>query len=477
MKKIFIFIFLIFISGCSDSFEKIEISDLKVEENPENVLSCMLSFKTDRSIETVVRYFSDDHSGYEIQGAETTDHYFFIWGMRADSTYNIQIFSAKDLEHPVYSTTFNTGVLPGSLPALELTENKPEKVSDGFVLFTYYNYPEEFSKPVALMVDTEGEIVWYFEYYMAGFNVIGNVQFVDETQTVMISISKGPNMADIPAEEAIEIDLEGNVIWKSAELKSVHNGPDNWHHMYRLLDDDSIVTLKPDYIGNVVSDRILNLDRDYNVLWSWRYGDVLEVPECPAGEICDWTHSNHVNMFKEKKTCYINSRNFSKYFKIDMDSGKILWTFGKDGDFSMTSAHPDPWIEFAHAPQITFLNDNESEILFYDNGSDERGFSRIIKYRIDEEKLTSEIIFEYDGSNENKKWSTPFWGSAREMENGNFFITAGNFEFSEKSRIFEVTDKGETVWELVLLEPDEDVMIALYNSWKFKPDLKKLVTR
>jgi len=143
----------------------------------------------------------------------------------------------------------------------------------------------------------------------------------------------------------------------------------------------------------------------------------------------------------------------------------------------MTSAHPDPWIEFAHAPQITFLNDNESEILFYDNGSDERGFSRIIKYRIDEEKLTSGIIFEYDGSNENKKWSTPFWGSAKEMENGNFFITAGNFEFSEKSRIFEVTDKGETVWELVLLEPDEDVMIALYNSWKFKPDLKKLFTR
>ena len=446
---------------------------MKVEENTKNVLSCRLSFKTDQPVETVVRYFSDSHSGYEIRGLKTTDHYFFIWGMRAKSKYNIQIFSASDLENPINSAFFTTGSLPESAPELDLTVHNFEKISEGFVLFTYFNYPEKLSKPIALMVDTDGEVIWYFEYFMAGFNVIGDVQFVDETQTVMMSLSKGPNMADIPAEEAVEIDLEGNVLWKSAELKSVHNGPDNWHHIYRLLKDDSIVTLKPDYIGTVVSDRILNLDRNYNVLWSWSYAGVFEIPECSQSDRCDWTHSNHVNMFKDKDVCYINSRNLSKYFKIDMTTGKTVWTFGKDGDFTMLSDHQDPWIEFAHAPEITFSGESISEILFYDNGSEKRGFSRVIKYRIDEKNMTAEIIYEFDGSGINKNWFTPFWGDVESQENGNIFITAGNFELTEESRLFEVTSDGQMVWELLLVQNGE-TMISLYNSWKFKPKLKKL---
>lgn len=473
MKNLFVFIILLLISGCSSSSYNLKITDIRIEKNGKNVLSCRLFFKTDHPAETVIRYFSDSHSGYEIRGPEVTDHYFFIWGMRAESTYNIQIFSAKDLDNPLESETFTTGTLPGSVPKLDLAAHNPEKVSEGFVLFTYYNYPEELSKPIALMVDTDGEVVWYFEYFMAGFNVIGNVQYVDKTQTVMMSLSKGPNMADIPAEEAIEIDLEGNVLWKSAELKSVHNGPDNWHHIYRLLDDNSIVTLKPEIRGNVVTDRILNLDRDYNVLWSWSYTDVFEISECPPADICDWTHSNHVNMFKDDSTCYINSRNLSKYFKIDMNSGKIIWTFGKNGDFKMISEHPDPWIEFAHAPQITFSGGSKSEILFYDNGSEQRGYSRVIKYRIDEENMTAEIIYEFDGSRINRKWLTPFWGDAESQENGNVFITAGNFESTEESRLFEVTPVGEIVWELLFVQNSE-VMVSLYNSWKFKPYMEKL---
>jgi len=177
-------------------------------------------------------------------------------------------------------------------------------------------------------------------------------------------------------------------------------------------------------------------------------------------------------MFKDKDVCYINSRNLSKYFKINMNTGKIVWTFGKDGDFTMLSDHQDPWIEFAHAPEITFSGESISEILFYDNGSEKRGFSRVIKYRIDEKNMTAEIIYEFDGSGINKNWFTPFWGDVESQENGNIFITAGNFELTEESRLFEVTSDGQMVWELLLVQNGE-TMTSLYNSWKFKPNLKK----
>jgi len=119
VKAFFLFILPVFISSCSGSRENFEILDMKVEENTKNVLSCRLSFKTDQPVETVVRYFSDSHSGYEIRGLKTTDHYFFIWGMRAQSKYDIQIFSASDLENPINTAVFTTGSLPES--ALQIT--------------------------------------------------------------------------------------------------------------------------------------------------------------------------------------------------------------------------------------------------------------------------------------------------------------------------------------------------------------------
>jgi len=474
MIKFFVFMFFVFFVSCSGSpFQHfIEITDINIEKNENNLLSCTVSFSTDIETVAVVRYFSENHSGYEIRGAKTDKHTFFLWGMRAESDYSIEIVVDESYEKPV-TLQFETGALPGSVPYMDLTMNNSDKISEGFLLFTYFTYPYELSKPIVMMLDTDGFVVWYFEYYMSGFNVIGDVSYIEETHTVLMSLSKGPNMADIPAEEAIEIDLKGNVIWKSIELKSVHNGFNSWHHIYRRLPDDSLVMLKFNPVGNVITDYIVNYDRDYNALWSWTYADHFDIPGCPAGDMCDWTHSNHVNVFKDDGTAYINSRNLSKYYKIDMDSGNVLWAFGKDGDFEMISDHPDPWIEFAHAPEIN--SPDRNELIFYDNGSPERGYSRVIKYRIDEDEMTAEIIFEFDGSELDSKWFTTYWGSIQTVENGNIFITAGSFGELQETKLFEITYDGEIVWNMNFDPPEPAGYInSIYNSFKFVPPLKKI---
>ncbi len=475
MTRVLFVVFFVFLVGCSESVSEIhlEISDINIEKNENNGLSCFLSFSTDIETEIVVRYFSPAHKGYEIKGEKAVSHSFFLWGMRAETDYTIEIYSAQDLDKPVQTALFTAGSLPDSVPYMDLTVNESSKVAEGFLMFTYFTDPYELSKPIVMMLDTDGFVVWYFEYYMAGFNVIGDVSYIEDTRTVLMSLSKGPNMADIPAEEAIEIDLKGNVIWRSIELKSVHNGFNSWHHIYRRLPDDSLVMLKFNPVGNVITDYIINYDRDYNALWHWTYADHFEVPDCPTGDLCDWTHSNHVNMFKEKDITYVNSRNLSQYFKIDMESGNVLWTFGKDGDFEMISDHPDPWIEFAHAPEINYPEMNE--ILFYDNGSPERGYSRVIKYRIDETEMTAEIIFEFDGSEIDSKWFTSFWGSIQTVENGNIFVTAGSFGESEETKLFEITEKGEIVWSVSFDHPEPVGYInSIYNSFKFVPELNKI---
>ncbi len=493
--RIYLILFSIFIVSCSNSVNSVKndevadedvfsdsdlvdddsednglLLDLKVEENPENVLSCRLMFRTTDKTTAIVRYYSDTHSGYELKDEDSDDHYFFLWGMRADTKYRIDIFLGDNDTDPVRTTEFTTGQLPDYVPEMILEQNVSEKVSDGFALFTYYYIPAENSVPVILMLDTDGEVVWYFEYFMEGFSIIGDVQYMEETETILIGLEKGPNMIDIPAEEAIEIDIEGNVLWRSKKQSNVYGDERSWHHIYELLENDTIVMLRREFIDNVICDIIVNVDRNYNELWRWHYRDHFEIPESDPLEEFNWTHGNSVSMFPEDKVVYLNSRDQAQFYKIDMETGDIIWTFGKAGDFTMLTDHPDPWFELAHDPEI--MTYDGKEILLYDNGTPERGYSRVMKYRIDDVNMTAEVIFEFDGSKENKKWYTEYWGDADELSNGNVFITIGEFEEGDLSKLMEITDQGEIVWELLFPETGE-MKVSLYNAQKFVPELMK----
>lgn len=460
-----------FIEPDEDNVESPALFDVKVDPNEENTLSCRLTFKTKDKVRMSVKYFAQNHKGYEItEENEKTDHYFFLWGMRPDIKYTIEMYDSSDNDTPVGFTEYVSGSLPDSIPVTFLAVNEKDKVSEGFVLFTVSATAVERVNPVAMMVDTEGEIVWYFEYYMNGFNTIGDMQYIHETSTIMISLCKGPNMADIPAEEAIEIDLEGNVIWKSPELFNIYDDKGSWNHIYERLSDDTIVMLRANRAGTVLTQDIVNVDRDYNELWKWSFVDHFDPPFCDPSMWCDWEHANSISMFKDPGVVYLNSRNLSKYYKIDMYSSDVVWAFGKDADFTLETDNEHPWFEFAHDPEI--LEFNSDTIIFYDNGSLERGFSRVIEYKLNFELMTAEISFVYDGSKDGREWFTEYWGDADAMPNGNIFVTAGDYQLDNHSRLFEVNREGEMVWELYT-EKGEDWMTSLYNAHKFVPPLKK----
>ncbi|HRZ78952.1 MAG TPA: aryl-sulfate sulfotransferase [bacterium] len=459
-------------SAADEDTAVFQLKDLKAEMNANNSLSCRLTFKTDEPLKTIVRYSSKTHKGYEMsEDKAEKDHYFFLWGMRAQTTYTISVYSADDPETVIGSLDFTTGSLPVTAPYTFLSGSIKEKVLDGFVLYTFSATKEEKAQPLAMMVDTDGEVVWYFEYYQAGYSIFCDLQYIEKTNTILISIIKGFNMADIPAEEAIEIDLEGNIIWKAPAIANVYGDEQSWNHIYEKLPDDTILMLRHEWIGPVMTEKILNLDLDYNELWSWRYLDHFEPPACDL-DSCEWTHSNTVYMYKDKGIVYVNSRNLSAYHKIDMATGDILWEFGRNGDFTMLSDHPDPWFEFAHDPEPSSAD--AETVLFYDNGSPERRRSRIIEYSLNQTDMTAEITFEYDGTYDGKKWFSEFWGDADRLPNGSIFVTTGLFDPEQNSRLFELTRDGDVVWELIM-DRQNEFMITLYNAQKIP--IEKLLER
>ncbi len=451
------------------------ISDLKIEENKENSLSCRLTFSTANEKKTFVKYYSDTHKGYKIsEESAKSEHYFFLWGMRENRDYKIEIYSDDAEPELLASAEFHSGRAPDYLPLMYPGEHNKAKTAEGFVLFQYAATTYDHIFPVALMVDTDGEVVWYYEYNQWYLSAFGDVAWNPEKQTILIGLTKDLSAADSLAEEAIEIDLEGNILWKSPETASYYYGPGSWNHAYYMMKDGSVTFPQVIYDDCVVTDRIVNLDADtYGEFWIWDYRDYFEKPDCStntSGDFyIDWTHTNSVSMFKEEGIVYVNSRNFSTLFKIDMSSGAIIWRLGKDGDFSFVGDNPNPWFELAHEPEINGVNGNK--IIFFDNGTAERGFSRIVEYTIDETNMTAEMTFEFDGRDLGKGWWSEYWGDADRLENDNIFVTAGFYDMQQISRFFEVTHEGEVVWEL-FFEKEDDWQISLYKADKFVPPLE-----
>ena len=451
--------------------------NLKVEENDKNVLSCRLTFSTADERKTFVKYYSDVHKGYKIgEDSSRNEHYFFLWGMRENRNYKIEIYSDEEEPELLATTEFHSGKAPDSIFPMYLVANEKESVQPGFLIVAQQSEPDEARmEPIVFMVDTDGFVVWSFEHYLPGFSILTEPSYQKKTNTLLLGIQKWA-MEDIPAEEAIEIDMEGNIIWKSPDIQWTLYGETTWHHMYRLLDDDTLLLIRAQYNDRVIGDRIVNVDRDYSEIWSWGYfdsPDYFNTFECSelSEYWCDWSHNNAAAMFKDENILYFNSL-WLGFFKMDMNSREILWKFGKDGDFTMLSEHPFPWPANTHDPK--FMDASRKRLLFFDNGITERFYSRIIEYEIDEEAMTAEITFEYDGLNSDHAWSAGLgWGDADYLENGNILVTKGLVDTPQNSSIFEVTRDGRVVWEIYTYQED-GFLIELYNAEKFMPQLEFL---
>ena len=454
-----------------------ELFNLKVEANEKNVLSCRLTFSTADEKKTFVKYYSKTHSGYKIrEESAKSDHYFFLWGMRENLDYMIEIYTDEETPELLATAEFHSGNAPYYIYPPHLVANEKESVQPGFVILAQQSSPDEARmEPIIFMLDQDGFVVWYFEHRVAGFSLLGDPAYRKKTNTIFLGVQKGL-MDDIPAVEGLEIDFEGNIVWQSPEIPGSIYSETSWHHSYRVQEDDSILFIRARYDDTLISDRIMNLDRDYNELWSWSYldsPDYFDTVECNDAYDywCDWTHTNSAAMFKDENILYFNSL-WLGFYKMNMETKEIIWKFGKDGDFTMLSDHPNPWPVNTHDPK--FFDSSRKRILFYDNGMKERFYSRIIEYEIDEEAMTAEITFEYDGIDSGHGWfACGGWGDADYLENGNFLVTKGNVDDSQNSSLFEVTRDGRVVWE-AYTEQEDGFMIELYNADKFVPPLEFL---
>ncbi len=244
----------------------------------------------------------------------------------------------------------------------------------------------------------------------------------------------------------MELDWDSNVVW-------AYRNPAQ-HHAYERLENGNHLVLgwypvpkdimskvqgghpdpKADPDNPVMwGDVILEVDRSGREIkrWnSWEHFDTTLDVICPLENRKEWGHANSLSTTPDGNWL-VSFRNTSQIMIIDPDNGDIKWRFGaatKEFPLALNHQHAATWLD-------------NGNILVFDNGCHRQGpgFSRVLE--IDPKTNKAEWSYQADVI---LAFHSFMCSGASRLNNGNTLITE-----SATARLFEVTPKGETVWEWV----------------------------
>jgi hypothetical protein len=426
------------------------ISDLMVEQNPNNTISCIVSWTTDVPATSEVQFGIGDVQFHITSPDATTDHRVLVIGMYEQSDYVIRAVSSNSAGSVDEDTAFTTGALPSEVPAAMLTVDEKDLSWSGWTMTnimvgTGSGFGSS-SPAVIVMYDEAGKAVWY---YINGTSADGRGD-ISAQMTEDGNVLVGP----APGESPRVVDLAGNVVWEGPQQGS---GMAAMTHHAGQISNGDIVVLRDVGTGNITGTQAEEYDADGNMVWSW---SLLDHTAPPAGASGDWCHGNSTTTDLDNDVVYVNCR-FLGLYKIKRSSGDILWHMGGTlttdvpGDFT----YPVPGSQFSdtHDPEIH----DDGTIMFYDNGgyagvsggSDYH--SRVVEYAVDSDKKEATLVWEFPGDFAvddwyKTGWYSAYWGDADVLPNDNVLINAAAKDQTRQVHIFEVTREGQIVWEIVL---------------------------
>jgi hypothetical protein len=414
-------------------------------------------------------------------------------------------------------TTFTTGPLPASsslvFPTMVVSRPNPsvsatENPGIEYIDVTASQTPEF----PAFFTDRDANVIWYYDMgprnFAFPFKLLpsGNI-LLYITNSVSISILR-------------EIDLAGNTIremsiqdldHKMANAESFDFVAGAFTHDFAPLPNGHVVVLVDcfkkftnlsGYPGTITvqGDALIDLDENWNPVWSWNSFDHLDVNRAING-LPDWTHSNAVLYSPDDGNLFLSMRNQSWVLKIDYEngtgSGNILWRLGYQGDFALTnegvpSDDQTLWFANQHFPIILSQDGSGTTFAIFDNG-DQRilntdgetcafangvypgvplCYSRPVIFQVDESTMVANIAWA-DPQQEFGAWG----GAINQFSNGNVEFELNDPLFPPlkdlASQIQEVTGTTtpQVVWQMSISPPSA----YAYRAYRF-PSLYNGVT-
>jgi hypothetical protein len=359
---------------------------------------------------------------------------------------------AQNIRKNLIKTTVTSPTLDNKKTGLRIY--KPNKCSNGYTLFAHrtLNLPGvDIPLPIYL-IDMRGNIVY---------------TWMVDGDTVLARLKPNGNIVYTTGGELREIDAQSNILWSY---------PRRIDHAFQYLENGSFLinyngfddTEYPEKSCKNEIPRTEIINHDKKILWQWKgeeHLDELErltgkkiIPSCKG----QWLNNNSCEILKDnlaaKKDARFRKGNILCCFNglniiatIDYVTGKITWVWPPLGS--------EEALEAPHAPNMLY----NGNILIFDNGSPERPWTRVIELN----PLTEEIVWEYHSKPEESLYS-PTMGNAMRLSNGNTLICEAT-----KNRIFEITPKGEIVWDFISTFNKEAGTEYIFQALRYSPEYIK----
>lgn len=420
-----------------------------------------------------------------------------VAGMRASTTYHMRSqrqCGDSTLIDP--DTTFTTGQLPSTpFPALQIS--RPPLASTSSVESPGIELVDTIAatsnQMQAFFTDRDANPIWYYDVgagnYPYTFKLLLNGHFLFN----VVNPTNGDSMLR-------EIDLAGNtireldigILQQKTQAAGYDFFPLGYHHDFLPLPNGHLIVLTdsqksftnlPGYPGTiqVQGDNLIDLDANWNPVWSWNSFDYLDVTRHLFG-LPDWTHANALVYSPNDGNLLLSMRHQSWVLKIDYQNGagtgNVLWRLGYEGDFQLQQGtDPSLWFSFQHFPSLISQNGPQTTLAIWDNGDfrplDTSGttclipgppvcYSRATIFQLDESaKVASLQWFDTPG------FFSVWGGSINQLTNGNveFDMNAPLIPPvpNGASEIQEVTQSSSLV---VLWKMDIPLPMTAYRAYR-----------
>jgi hypothetical protein len=235
-----------------------------------------------------------------------------------------------------------------------------------------------------------------------------------------------------------ELDWDGNVVWEYPnqaihhDFQRTENGSTwvaEWVEVPSELADavQGGVRRPGEQLPPMLSDDLVEVDRDgreVRRIHLWQLLDPVVDAICPLETRWEWTHLNSLAVMRSGELL-VSFRSNSRVMIVAADGKSVRW--------KLTT----PTVYHQHHASAV----ERGNVMIFDNGMHRIGtpFSRVIEV----DPSSDAVVWEYVGEPPEQFFSAHISGAARQP-NGNVLVCEG-----ASGRVFEVTRRGETVWEWV----------------------------
>jgi hypothetical protein len=317
------------------------------------------------------------------------------------------------------------------------------------------------------------------DYAKTIFDRKGNpVYYVPESPPILntrffirdLRMTSGGTITLLSKVDAIEMDLNGHIIWRAPNDGKVSGDPtESYHHGFSRLQNGNYMvmgnkfrTLKApnDTISAVVEfGTLIEYDLSGNIVWKWDSQDYLDVRDIFSRKTSDTsynvgTHSNSFDISEDGRFVYYGFREISRIVKIDKASGKVVASFGT----RMPSGEAKYANGFFNLQHSSYPLKDGNLAIFNNDSIDKPEVTSCVEIisQPDDHNPTSKLIWKFDCKFDTLTNGKSFKnGNIYELPDNNLLVNLGYI-----NRTIELTRDKKIVWDAFTEKWDPKV-----NKW------------